>query len=377
MVAGKLVKFATLIAGAGSIVSLANCGSPSDQGSDETTAAAEVWFSSNSGTSDLLDLFTQLERWPAARQNIDVFSFSMGQIVAGDFCGWCNANVFSGFVGVDAFDKLGQWGIDIAIESVYYYPYLGATISAEECATGQWAVDKAFTDISAAINNIQRYGGTVRYLAMDEPIRKWYPGYAYFHTIGLGKAPCLYDTLGELAADVASYISRVNAVWPDIGIGQIGLYPEAGVEQIVEWVTELESRGVYLPFFHLDVHMARLLQYQGWGLPVDVTTDLRELASFFADHDIAFGVIFIDMEWNKRVWAPGEYTDETYFDGVMDWLATVKTAIGEPDHSVFMSWIDPTFTFDKTIPINLPEDDPSIYSHTRLINEGLEFLRNQ
>ena len=61
----------------------------------------------------------------------------------------------------------------------------------------------------------------------------------------------------------------------------------------------------------------------------------------------------------------------------MDWLATVKTAIGEPDHYVLMSWIDPTETFEKTIPINLPEDDPSIYSHTRLINEGLAFLRNQ
>ena len=88
MVAGKLVKFATLIAGAGSIANLANCGdSTSNQLSDETKAEAEVWFSSNAGTSDLLDLFTQLEKWPVARQSIDVFSFSMGQIVAGGFCG--------------------------------------------------------------------------------------------------------------------------------------------------------------------------------------------------------------------------------------------------------------------------------------------------
>ena len=142
MVAGRLVKPATLIAHAGLIVSLANCGSTSDPRPDETNAEPEVWFSSNSGTSDLLALFTQLEQWPVARQSIDVFSFSMGQIVAGDFCRWCNANVFSGFVGVDAFEKLGQWGIDIAIESVYHYPYLGETISADECATGQWAVDK-------------------------------------------------------------------------------------------------------------------------------------------------------------------------------------------------------------------------------------------
>ena len=73
----------------------------------------------------------------------------------------------------------------------------------------------------------------------------------------------------------------------------------------------------------------------------------------------------------------GRRSNKTYFDGAMDWLRTVKAAIGEPDHSVFMSWVDPTFTFDKTIPINLPEDDPAIYSHTPLLNEGLAFLRNQ
>jgi hypothetical protein len=27
------------------------------------------------------------------------------------------------------------------------------------------------------------------------------------------------------------------------------------------------------------------------------------------------------------------------------------------------------------IPVNLPESDPNVYSHTRLINEGLALLR--
>ena len=61
----------------------------------------------------------------------------------------------------------------------------------------------------------------------------------------------------------------------------------------------------------------------------------------------------------------------------MDWVNFVNNANIESDHSVFQSWVFPVYTTGfgpNEIPINLPEDDLSIYSHTRLINEALSIL---
>jgi len=73
----------------------------------------------------------------------------------------------------------------------------------------------------------------------------------------------------------------------------------------------------------------------------------------------------------------------------------VKGAIGKPDEYVFQSWVrrsgiacngavpcnksnklgctaaDPAYCGSWSMPINLPENDPKIYSHTRLINDAL------
>ncbi len=55
----------------------------------------------------------------------------------------------------------------------------------------------------------------------------------------------------------------------------------------------------------------------------------------------------------------------------MEWTHTVNAAIGKPDHVIFQSWLGPDGDHPHEIPINLPEDDLSIYSHTRLILDGL------
>jgi hypothetical protein len=46
----------------------------------------------------------------------------------------------------------------------------------------------------------------------------------------------------------------------------------------------------------------------------------------------------------------------------------------EPDHEIFQSWVGPYYITGpgpREIPINLPESDPEVFSHTRLINETL------
>jgi len=60
--------------------------------------------------------------------------------------------------------------------------------------------------------------------------------------------------------------------------------------------------------------------------------------------------------------------------GAIDWVSEINSAIGQPDHLVFESWASPQYSdtnlFSVITPINLPENDTSIFSHTRLINEG-------
>ncbi len=70
-----------------------------------------------------------------------------------------------------------------------------------------------------------------------------------------------------------------------------------------------------------------------------------------------------------------DYRIEEQWSFTIEFIQEVKSAIGEPEQSIFQSWREyPRQPLTRRIPINLPEDDPSIYSHTRLINDGLDIL---
>ena len=270
---------------------------------------------------------------------------------------------------------MGQWGIDIAIESFFAGPIM--SVDPIECSTSQYVFSLSLDGSVNVIQNVQSNGGTVRCLAMDEPIRQWYPQFYYIYTGQTDPRPCLVDSLGGLADEVAAYIQQMQLWYPSIPIGQIDLYPEVGVDQFKEWIFALEARGVSLPFLHIDVHGPRVDQYIALGIDIDVAADLAELRSFLDAHGIAFGIIFTDTYWDSQIWEETAYNDSTYYDGTMDWVNFVQTANVTPYHCVFQSWVFPYYTTGigpNEIPINLPENDPAIYSHTRLINDALNII---
>lgn len=345
------------------------------------SAQDQVWFSPNSASVDMLEMFTAPEKWDLARARIDVFKFTTGHVGSG---GWschvnpaqtCGMNYLENLVNVDAFTKLGQLGIDIVIESFFAGPVM--SIDPLECSTDQHVYNLSLNGSINVIQNVEANGGVVRYLAMDEPIRQWLPAYYYTYTGQTDPRPCLVDSLEILADHVAAYILQMQSWFPSIPIGHIELYPEVSVDMFKEWIIAMEARGVSLPFLHLDVNGPRVDQYISFGLDIDLASDLTELKSFLEAHGIAFGIIFTDIYWNSQAWEPDEYNDQTYYDGTMDWVCVVKAMSMEPDHYIFQSWVKPFYTTGpgpKEIPINLPEDDPSIYSHTRLINEALNII---
>ncbi|MCK4414486.1 MAG: T9SS type A sorting domain-containing protein [Candidatus Eisenbacteria sp.] len=338
----------------------------------------QVWFTPNLASVDMLDLFNNPDEWDSARSQIDVFKFYTVQVGSG---GWgcvghpaynCGDNHLENLVDVDAFSKLALWGIDIAVESFFAGPIM--SYDPVECSTAEYVYELTLSGSINVIQNIEANGGVVRYLAMDEPIRQWYPLYHYIYTGQTDPRPCLVDSLGGLADHVAAYIHQMETWFPSVSIGQIGLYPEVGVDQFKEWINALEARGVSLPFLHIDVHGPRVDQYIGFGMDIDVAADLAELGSFLEAHGVEFGIILFDTYWDSQVWEVDAYNDSTYYEGTMNWVNFVNDADLEYDHGIFQSWVFPVYTTGygpNEVPTNLPEDDPSVYSHTRLINDAL------
>ena len=299
-----------------------------------------VWFAPNFGSTDYLDLFTKPEQWSEARSRINVFKFYT-QSVLDSPCQICGENTFDAFVNVGAFQRLTDWGIAVGVE-VGAVKHWGCT-GAEE-----------YRVASETVRNIQANGGTVAFLDMDEP-------YIGGESVVNGQA-CSFTM--EQSADVTSqFIRNVKDAYPNILVGDTEPYPYFSESQLEQWIVTLEDRGTTLAHFHLDVDMVRARQERQ-----DVTADLRKLSQFLQEREIPFGVIFTsNSNWTPR-------SDSAFFDATMEWVRTVNAAVGKPQHVIFQSWLGPAANGAHEVPINLPEDDPSVYSHTRLIIEGLDAL---
>lgn len=303
---------------------------------DVDLAAPLIWYAPTMGSIDFPELFSRPGRWPTARDRVDVFKFYGGN-VAGPAYDIGGDNVLQTFVDVRAFQRLRRWNIAITLE-------LGA-IKPFECSPRPWA---DYADLT--ITNVEDNGGRVSFIAMDEPL--------------LGGQDVLDDlscgfSRKRGARVVATFIDRVNTSHPEVMVGDIEPYPHYSIPELRQWLVALEKAGAAPAFFHLDVDMERV-RVEGQ----DVAADLRTLRDFCERRGIPFGVI-LTSNWTESG------TDQSYYESTMRWVNTVNDAIGRPLHVVFQSWQGPAASGLHEVPINLPEDDPNVYSHTRLILEGL------
>jgi hypothetical protein len=295
-----------------------------------------VWLAPNFGSKDYTALFSMPENWSIARAKINVFKFYLDNVLDNP-CQICGDNTLQAFVRVDAFRKLSQWGVATAIE-------VGA-VKEWDC-TG----DEEFHNADVAIQNVQQNGGKVDLLAMDEPL--------IGGQLVVNGRTCQL-TPEQTAAATAHFVELVRASYPDLIVGDIEPYPYFSIDQLEAWIAALEQRGAAPAFFHLDVDLERVrVENQ------DVSAALQTLRHFCAQQGIPFGVIFTS-NWT----AAG--SNSAYFDSTMEWIRTVKAAIGTPQQMIFQSWQGPAPSGAHEIPVNLPQNDPDNYSQVRLINEGL------
>lgn len=341
---------------------------------EPTDHGTRVWFTPNMGSTDMLELFSAPSGWAFARSKVDVFKFYAGQVSTLDSCQGnpiCGDNYAVNLVNANAFTLLDGWGKKIAVESAYYPP---GEYGTGDCVAG---ADLVATNVALGNNNIaviDGNGGSTDYLVMDEPLYKWTESYYFRYTeteeTGRDCYTTFYDTVAEVATDVAAFIAGVQATYPAVKIGQMDMYPENDVAWIKAYNAALLAAGVKLAFFHLDFHGQRYDQYDGWGLPVDVNDDLRELRDYFARYSIPFGVVYTDAWWEAH-YASG-YTDEAYYGYAMDWIETANEAIHASRDVIFQSWTWGVAgqSGQRITPINMP-DSGSAYTHTRLILEGM------
>lgn len=317
-----------------------------------------TWFAPNEDAPDYIDLFKQPTLWAKARSRVSVFKFSPKQVSKNKLS---QTNTFDDLVSANAFRKLRSWGIDIAIEvgSVKEYD-----CNAEHTprTTLQW------------ISNVKAAGYFVRFLAMDEPIAS-------------GLDACK-RTLNQIAKSTAAYVRAVRSanLTSDsdsaLEIGDIEAYPATSIASIKQWILLLKDYGYKPAFFHLDVN----IHYLDKNPQIDAAAAIADLKLFFRDERIPFGII---------IWSGYDplNADQKYYNLAIRWAEKIHSWIGHPDQLVIQSWVtrssqhceltdpscnpkryqcqtdDPPFCGKKSIPINLPENDPNVFSHTRLIND--------
>jgi len=295
-----------------------------------------VWFAPNMGSVDFPQLFSEPELWVSAREQVDVFKFYGNNVwgfpydIGGD-------NVLDTFVEVDAFQKLHEWGTAVALE-------LGV-VKFFACEPQSW-VD--YADLT--IDNIESNGGRVSFVAMDEPLLGG-------QLIENGET-CGY-TMEQTAQVVAEYVQLIQAAHPDVMIGTIETIPPQTPDEVRDWIIALETAGVTPAFLHLDIEVAYGIEDPGFLAAIGA------LAEFAEERGIPVGLI-LTADWQVAD------SDQSYHRSVLQFAEAVKAGLGRPSHLVFQSWIGPAPSGLHEMPINLPDTSPDVYSHTRLILDGLQ-----
>lgn len=181
---------------------------------------------------------------------------------------------------------------------------------------------------------IQRVGGTLNYLSMDEPL--------FFAHRYSGPNAC-HEPIEKIAQQVAAEVAALKRVFPEIRIGDIE--PVAMVKSedwggdLMQWVAAYRAAtGEPLGFVHADVN---------WFGPWQ--TQLRTLRTGLHAEGIPFGIIFIGD--------PSDSTDEEAARHAEERMVMVASDPAlAPDQVIIQSWM-------RHPEHNLPETQPGTMTY--------------
>lgn len=301
----------------------------------------EIWFCPGPGTLDYPHLFDRPDQWRHAREAVSVFKFyqqhtsSVSDAVNGP-------NTYDALVRAGAFSKVIAWGKKIALE-------VGA-VKEFYCTPDASGMNRAIADTLASVHAVERAGGKVSYLAMDDPF-------------AAGRAAvCGGPALQPTADRIATYVSGVRAAGVSASIGMIEAYPFSSEPQIETMLELLRARAAAPAFLHMDIDLNAIRVFK-----VDMTGDLRRLKALCAAQNLPFGVI---------IWGNNGDADALYASDAGKLLNAVAEAFPTssdlPDQIIVQSWAE-SRTGLRITPTNLPED--VAFTHTNLLWEFFRRLR--
>jgi len=270
-----------------------------------------------SGSVDYLDLFTPSAAWSTAASHVQVFK------------------IYASLVDYLTDDQLRRMFADLDRRGIALAAEFGP-LTPENCGFGV----EGFDGVNALhlATRIRETGGTLRYIAMDEPF--------YFAGIYSGDSACHWPAQ-KIAANAVAQIGIIRQIFPDAQVGDIEPFPTQDELDLPGWAERFRAwfdawktaAGKPLAFFHSDL---------AWGSPA-WRHGLDVVARYAAERGIPFGIIY-----------NGLYEDQTD----ADWVAHAEQHFVDyethggapPDHVIFQSW--------NARPRHLlPEGDPSTFTH--------------
>jgi len=298
-----------------------------------------IWFCPGPGTLDYARLFQHPEEWPRARGLIDVFKVYQGHTQTPPPVSFL-PDSFDAFASAGVYRTLTQWNKKIAIEA--------GAVKEFYCTPDASGMQAAIGNTLDSIRAVQSAGGTVSYIAMDEPF-----------VSGRSKT-CGGPALDPTADRVAQYMTAVTAAFPSVRVGLIEAYPFSSAAAIESAVQLLKARGTTPVFLHMDVdwHLAGAAAFK---------RDMAALQSFAASQSIPFGIIITGYSGD----ANALYAVDV--GGIVDLISeTFGTWNHMPDQLIFQSWAQ-SYTGQLITPSNLPENQ--LYTHTHMLWEELRRLK--
>lgn len=281
-------------------------------GTPAEAGTATIWFAPRSPpvftAPDFMTLFQANAAWTTAAAQVKIFKLTPQFVTTAT-----DANMQT------IINWLKQHNIALALE----YGLMNqndAALCGSTPQCGQGVEGFNATTLGPALARIQRLGGTVQYLAMDEPL--WF---GHFSTqTGAPQA-----SMTAIANDVAQQIVTLHSYFPNAQVGDIEpilcagspVSPTSWNQQIMQWAAAYQTAvGKPLAFFHSDV------DWQGTGC----VQQLSGLQTLLQPSGIPFGIIY-----------DGNYSDSATqwtTDAEQNFAGIESNAKAVPAHAILQSW---------------------------------------
>jgi len=221
-------------------------------------------------------------------------------------------------------ENLKKWGIKLALE--------GGSVKSWGC-NGDMPAEIAL----AVIDRIEKLGGKVDYITMDEPL------ISGLHQPNSSDYPpgCAL-TIEQTTQATANYIKKIRAKYPHIAISDIEPWPSINRQEIIYFLDLLaKETGGYLPYFTLDVNYA---------LAKVNKKDFSQIAKIAADVR-ARGMKFEIIIWESGYNYPSPLdSDKAFYQNSMGFAREVHSLIYF-DRVSLQSWNNyPLYFFENTSP---------------------------